>query len=74
MPEEKTKNFEGPVSVEAHFRVDGKRVEVKVTFPASVVADVGMEKLTIAANRAIVNAESKEAKVEKVRRGQPHHG
>lgn len=70
MAEEKMKEFGGPVTIEAHFRIDGKRVEVKVTFPAAVTADIGMEKLTIAANRAIVTAESKESKVEKVRKGQ----
>lgn len=64
---EAMKKFEGPVTVERSFKVDGKKLTVLVTFPAGVVAEVGMESLLLAANRAIVSVESKSHVVEKVR-------
>lgn len=61
------KKFEGPVSVERSFKVDGKKLTILVTFPANVVAEVGMEPLLLAANRAIVTIESKNHAVDKFR-------
>lgn len=66
-PEETTKKFEGPVAVERSFKVDGKKLTILVTFPAAVVAEVGMEPLLLAANRAIVTIESKNHAVDKFR-------
>lgn len=62
-----TKKFEGPVSIERSFKVDGKKLTVMVTFPATVVQEVGMEMLLMAANRAIVVVESKNHQVDKFR-------
>lgn len=62
---EKTKKFEGPVSIERSFKVDGKKLTILVTFPAPVVAEVGMEQLLMAANRCIVSIESKNHAIEK---------
>jgi hypothetical protein len=64
---EGSKKFEGPVAVERSFKVDGKKLTVLVTFPAQVVAEVGMEPLLLAANRAIVTIESKNHAVDKFR-------
>lgn len=64
---EAMKKFEGPVSVERSFKVDGKKLTILVTFPAAVVAEVGMEQLLLAANRAIVSIESKNHAVDKMR-------
>jgi len=64
---EATKKFEGPVSIERSFKVDGKKLTVMVTFPAAVVQEVGMEQLLLAANRAIVVVESKNHAVDKFR-------
>lgn len=61
------KRFEGPVTIEQSFKVDGRKLTVLVTFPAPVVAEVGMEALTLAANRAIVQLETKSHQVEKFR-------
>ena len=66
-PGEATKKFEGPVAVERSFKVDGKKLTILVTFPAQVVAEVGMEQLLLAANRAIVTIESKNHAVDKFR-------
>lgn len=66
-PGEGTKKFEGPVSVERSFKVDGKKLTILVTFPAQVVQEVGMEQLLLAANRCIVTIESKNHAVEKFR-------
>lgn len=66
---EAMKKFEGPVTVERAFKVDGKKLTVLVTFPAAVVQEVGMEMLLLAANRAIVNVESKNHVVDKFRPG-----
>lgn len=62
-----TKKFEGPVSIERSFKVDGKKLTILVTFPGTVVAEVGMETLLMAANRAIVSVESKNHAVDKFR-------
>ncbi len=64
---EPMKKFEGPVSVERSFKVDGKKLTILVTFPAQVVQEVGMEELLMAANRAIVTIESKNHVVDKLR-------
>lgn len=64
---EPTKKFEGPVSIERSFKVDGKKLTVLVTFPATVVQEVGMEQLLLAANRAIVAIDSKNHAVDKFR-------
>ena len=64
---EPTKKFEGPVSVERSFKVDGKKLTILVTFPAQVVQEVGMEQLLLAANRCIVTVESKNHVVDKFR-------
>lgn len=66
-PKETTKPFSGPVSIERSFKVDGKKLTVMVTFPAAVVAEVGMETLLMAANRAIVAIDSKNHAVDKFR-------
>lgn len=66
MPEE-LKKMEGPISVEQPFNVDGKRLLVKVTFPATIAHDIGMEALYMAAHRCLVSIESKTHKVEKPR-------
>jgi hypothetical protein len=62
-----TKKFEGPVSIERSFKVDGKKLTVMVTFPAAIVQEVGMEMLLMAANRAIVTLDSKNHAVDKFR-------
>lgn len=59
------KKFEGPITIEQSFKVDGKKLTVLVTFPGQVVAEFGMEALLTAANRAVVTVESKSHKVEK---------
>lgn len=64
---ETTKKFEGPVSLERSFKVDGKKLTILVTFPAAVVQEVGMEALLMAANRAIVTIESKNHTIDKFR-------
>ena len=64
---EAMKKFEGPVTVERSFKVDGKKLTVLVTFPAAVVQEVGMEALLLAATRAIVTVESKNHAVDKFR-------
>ena len=64
---EQTKKFEGPVSIERSFKVDGKKLTVMVTFPAHVVQEIGMEPLIMAANRCIVTLESKNHAVDKFR-------
>lgn len=64
---EEMKKFEGPVSIERSFKVDGKKLTVMVTFPAAVVQEMGMEQLLMAANRAIVSVESKNHAVDKFR-------
>ena len=66
-PADATKKFEGPVTVERSFKVDGKKLTVLVTFPAAVVKEVGMEPLLMAANRAVVTVESKNHVVDKFR-------
>lgn len=67
MPEEPLKKMEGPITVEHPFTVDGKRLVVKVTFPAPIASDIGMEQVLVAANRCLVSIESKTHKVEKPR-------
>lgn len=64
---EGTKRFEGPVTIEQAYKVDGKRLTVLVTFPGATAQEVGMESLLLAANRAIVTVESKNHKIEKIR-------
>ena len=64
---ERMKKFEGPVTIEQAYKVDGKRLSVKITFPGNVAAEIGMDAVMTAANRAIVAVESKNHKVEKVR-------
>lgn len=66
-PREGEKKFEGPITIEQAFKVDGKKLVVTVTFPGVVVQEVGMEKLLIAANRAIVTLETKNHQWEKVK-------
>lgn len=69
-PEGKTtKAFSGPVTIEQAFTVDGKKLTVLVQFPAAVADEVGMERLVHAANRAIVQLESKTHEIKKVRGG-----
>lgn len=66
---EPLKKLEGPITVEQPFTIDGKRLVVMVTFPAAIAKDIGMEALFAAANRCLVNVESKNHRVEKVRTG-----
>jgi hypothetical protein len=61
------KKFEGPVSIERSFKVDGKKLTILVTFPAPVVQEFGMEAMLIAANRCLVTIESKNHAVDKFR-------
>lgn len=63
----KTKPFKGPVSIEQRYQVDGRKVTVKVQFPAAVADEVGMENLVAAANRAIITLESKDHEISKIR-------
>jgi hypothetical protein len=67
MGEEALKKVEGPITVEQAFNVDGKRLLVKVTFPAAIAADIGMESMYAAASRVLVNIDSKTHRVEKPR-------
>jgi hypothetical protein len=67
MAEEPLKKIEGPIVVEQPFNVDGKRLIVKVTFPATIATEIGMEAMYAAAHRCLVNIESKTHKVEKPR-------
>ena len=62
---EPTKKFEGPVAIERSFKVDGKKLTILITFPAQVVAEVGMEPMVMAANRCIVTIESKNHAVDR---------
>lgn len=61
------KPISGTVSVERVFRVDGKRVTVTITWPATVATEIGMDHVMVAARRMLVEAESSEAKVNPVR-------
>lgn len=67
MPEEPLKRLEGPITIEHPFNVDGKRLLVKVTFPAPIAHEIGMEALLVAANRCLVHLESKTHRIEKPR-------
>ena len=68
MPEEEPlKKLEGPITIEQAFNVDGKRLLVKVTFPATIAKDIGMEAMYQCANRALVHLESKTHNIEKPR-------
>jgi hypothetical protein len=64
---EGTKPLSGPVTLEQSFKVDGRKLTVLVTFPGAVAAEIGMDALMTAANRAIVALESKNHSVEKMR-------
>ena len=55
------------MTIEQVYKVDGKRLSVTVTFPGAVAAEIGMDAVMTAANRAIVAIETKNHKVEKVR-------
>jgi protein-disulfide isomerase-like protein with CxxC motif len=61
------KPLSGTVAVERAFRVDGKRVIVRITWPATVAAEIGMDHVMVAARRMLVEAESGEAKVSPIR-------
>lgn len=67
MPDEELKRMVGPITIEQAFNVDGKRLLVKVTFPAAIAADIGMEQMYQCANRALVHLESKTHHIEKPR-------
>lgn len=67
MTEEPLKKLEGPITVEQPFNVDGKRLLVRVTFPAPIAKEIGMEALLVAANRCLVHVESKTHRIEKPR-------
>jgi len=62
------KKIEAPITVEQVFTVDGKRLTVLVVFPAAIAQEIGQENLLVAANRVVVNVESKSHRIEKVRR------
>ena len=62
---EPLKPMTGPVTVEKAFQVDGKRLTVQVTFPAAIAAEIGLEHVVLAANRCLVNLESKQHRIEK---------
>lgn len=61
------KSFEGPITIERSFNVDGRKLTVRVTFPGPVVKEAGMERLLTAANRAVVSLDTKSHQVEPMR-------
>jgi uncharacterized alpha/beta hydrolase family protein len=61
--------FSSSFTVERAFRVDGKRVVVQAVIPAAAAKEIGMEATLEAARRMLIRLESKEARVEELRRG-----
>lgn len=53
-----TKDFQGPITIEKSFEVDGRKLTCKVTFPGPVVEEAGMENLVLASNRALWELET----------------
>lgn len=65
---EETGPPKGPVTIEQPFEIDGRKLDVLVKFPAQVSEEIGLDKLLVAANRAVVNVETNDHDVEKIRR------
>lgn len=61
--------FSSSFTVERTFRVDGKRVVVQAVIPAAAAKEIGMEATMEAARRMFIRLESKEARVDEIRRG-----
>lgn len=61
--------FSSSFTVERAFLVNGKRIVVNVVIPAAAAKAIGMEATLEAARRMLVRVESKEARVEEVKRG-----
>ncbi|MBW3583137.1 MAG: hypothetical protein KY455_08580 [Euryarchaeota archaeon] len=57
-------------TVEKAFRVEGKKVTVRATIPATVGKELGMETVLAIAGRLIVDIESKQAKVVPLKLGE----
>ncbi len=66
-PGDEMKDFEGPITLEKSFKVDGRKLTARVTFPAPVVEEVGFERLLKAGNRAVWEMESNSHDVQKIR-------
>lgn len=58
----------GPVTIEQQFEIDGRKLDVHVKFPAQVSEEIGLDKLLVAANRALIHIETDDHDVEKIRR------
>ncbi len=65
------KPIKGPVTIEQGYEVDGRKVTIRVQFPAQVAEEIGMENVVFAANRAIVTLESKSHDIDKIRHTGP---
>lgn len=57
----------GPVIIEQGFRVDGQKLTVRITFPAEVAREFGMDTVLQIANKGLVAIETKNHEVRKVR-------
>jgi hypothetical protein len=69
-PGEGTKPILAPITVERNFNVNGKRVTVHVTFPATIANEIGLENMYLCAQRVIVKMDSKEGKIKELRLGE----
>jgi hypothetical protein len=58
----------GPVTIEQPFEIDDRKLDVHVTFPAQVSEEIGLDKILVAANRAVVKIETDDHDIEKIRR------
>lgn len=61
--------FSSSFTVERTFRVDGKRIVVQAVIPAAAAKEIGMEATLQAARRMLLRVDSKEARVEEIKRG-----
>jgi hypothetical protein len=64
--ETETKDFQGPITIEKSFEVDGRKLTAKVTFPAPVVEEAGMENLVLASNRAVWEMETNSHEIDEL--------
>ena len=64
------KPMESSISVERSFKVEGQRVTVQVTLPATLAKEIGMDAMLTAAQKLLVTLDSKEAKITPLRMGQ----
>ncbi len=58
------------IAVERTYRVEGKKVVVRATLPASIADAIGMEAMLTCAQKLLVTLESKEARVVELRLGE----